>query len=241
MAAHGNTQIVSNYMLIPGSGCTLGLDARKAVSVFRLRQSRCRLRESRQRYLPNHDDADKNDDDSRRAGLQSVATASDPLRPAGRGPHHDVEKPNAAHWQAKEESEREIPAEVNAPWQPQSSGAQVGNGEQHPDQDRIDQSPKAGAGIRQMHRPEHHREDCDRADCSDALFQVLKGIAAKYQFFYQCPEEKNEQYGPDPRQSVHTEAKPGAGMPPNRDRNNRQDRQHESDEAADGELDRKSV
>src|ERR1039457_4520909 len=68
----------------------------------------------------------KDDDDSRRAGLQSVATASDPLRPAGRGPYHDVEKPNAAHWQAKEESEREIPAKVNAPRQPQSSGAQVG-------------------------------------------------------------------------------------------------------------------
>src|ERR1035441_2867190 len=99
-----------------------------------------------------------------------------------------------------------------------------------------EQSPNAGAGIRQVHRPKHHREDCDRADCSDALFQVLKGIAAKHQLFRQCPEQKNEQYGPDPRQSVHTEAKPGAGMPPNRDRNNRQDRQHESDEAADGEL-----
>src|SRR5664280_1987514 len=87
-----------------------------------------------------------------------------------------------------------------------------------------------------MHHPKHHREDRDRADCSDTLLQVLKGIAAKHQLFSQCPEEKNEQYGPDPRQSVQTEAKSGAGMTPNRDGNNRQNRQHESEDAACCEL-----
>src|ERR1035437_426437 len=118
MAAHGNTQIVSNYMLIPQAGTHSELDARNAIAVWRRRRWRRRLRESRQRQLPNHHDSYQDDDNSRRAGLQSVTTAGEPRRSAHRGPHHDVEKPKPAHGKAKEESESEIPSEVNAPWQP---------------------------------------------------------------------------------------------------------------------------